>query len=321
MYKAEFTNATGNYEHTYYYNFALPSSGWIYGNAECNGYSQTVDGYINGYGTAPNDPPAPAISVAGRSSGDSVPVGTTITVYYSATDTNGNLNGIRYHAWNSSTGFHDDNFGNYVTQSGSSGQVTKNFTLSTAGDWYFWTDARDTPGLTASTPAFGSGFKITAYVNSTTYCVPAYAPSYWNDWSTIQYNNNCYNYSNNVRTDTFAQPGRASGNMYSSINATEVSNGAISDGLIPTDAWSVDPDGRTKIALVIDPGWDFHWYRQDSDGRWSHKPGGTSATNLDNSGNLITNPETADRGGYTEFVGYFFTPSDCAQGQGHAVIN
>ena len=36
-------------------------------------------------------------------------------------------------------------------------------------------------------------------------------PSKWNDHGTVQYNNNCYNYASNLRTNTFAQPGRAHG--------------------------------------------------------------------------------------------------------------
>ena len=49
------------------------------------------------------------------------------------------------------------------------------------------------------------------------------------------------------------------------------------------------------LALVIWPDVDYHWYRKGPDGMWTHKPGGTQATNLDNSGDLISNPETADR--------------------------
>ena len=40
---------------------------------------------------------------------------------------------------------------------------------------------------------------------------------------------------------------------------------------------------------------DFHWYRQNPDGTWSHKPGGTNVINVDASGNLIFDPEIADR--------------------------
>jgi len=151
------------------------------------------------------------------------------------------------------------------------------------------------------------------------YTTPSYEPYYWNG-GIIGYNN-CYNYSNNHRTDTFAQPGRATGRMYAYISADQVSAGAISDGLEPTTKDAVSPVGKTKIALVIWPGYDYYWYRRDANGMWTHKPGGTAATNLDNSGRPITDPETANRGGYTIFAGYFFTPSDAAQGQGRATIN
>lgn len=152
------------------------------------------------------------------------------------------------------------------------------------------------------------------------YSTPSYEPAYWNDASTAQYNNNCYNYSNNRRTDTFAQPGRAHGVSGYPMDVTAVRNAAIADGLIPTNATDPAPQGKTRVALVVWPGYDYHWYRKDSNGYWTHKPGQTAATNRDNSGALITNPETANRGGYTAFGGYFFTPSSEIQGQGHAVI-
>ena len=38
------------------------------------------------------------------------------------------------------------------------------------------------------------------------------------------------------------------------------------------------------VLIAPDPEYnDFHWYRLDRDDRWSHKPGRTPATNLDNS--------------------------------------
>jgi hypothetical protein len=138
-------------------------------------------------------------------------------------------------------------------------------------------------------------------------CLPTYEPRSWNDSNGIQYNNNCYNYGCDKKTGTFAQPGRGSGNMYSSIDCTEVGAGAVSDGLVPVDCDTGCGcnECRHQVALVIWPGEDFHWYRKDRDGRWSHKPGGTAATNLDNSGNLITDPRTADRGPYTVFCGCY----------------
>jgi hypothetical protein len=60
------------------------------------------------------------------------------------------------------------------------------------------------------------------------------------------------------------------------------------------------------MALVIDPGNDYHWYRHQRGGFWGHKPGSTAARNVDNSNALVVNPETCNRGGYTDFCGYFY---------------
>lgn len=141
-------------------------------------------------------------------------------------------------------------------------------------------------------------------------CLPAYQPGAWNDGNGVQYDNNCYNYGCDIQTGTYAQPGRAHGIILSSsgdMNCRAVTGGAIADGLAPVncDEGCGCDECRHQVALVISPGWDYHWYRKDRDGKWSHKLGGTPATNLDNSGNLITNPRTADRGSYTTFCGCF----------------
>lgn len=150
---------------------------------------------------------------------------------------------------------------------------------------------------------------------------PSYTPSFWNDGGTVQGANNCYNYGNNKRTDTFAQPGRASGAIYTSITCSAVEAGAIADGLEPLPASGVCKSSTCKVALVVGPGWDYHWYRLDKNLMWTHKPGGTQATNLDNSNNPISNPETADRGNYTDFCGYLCSCSSSTEGQGHENIN
>ncbi len=152
---------------------------------------------------------------------------------------------------------------------------------------------------------------------------PSYTPSFWNDGGTVQWDNNCYNYSNNKRTDTFAQPGRASGITLTvaNLNCADVTAAAVADGIETTTAPGTCTSCQVTIALVIAPGWDYHWYRRDSDGMWTHKPGGTQATNLDNSGDPIANPETADRGWYTVFCGYFCICSCTTEGNGHENIN
>lgn len=137
-------------------------------------------------------------------------------------------------------------------------------------------------------------------------CVPAFSPADWNDGGVIQRHNNCYNYASDLRTDTFAQPGNGSGHSFASLDCAGVDAGAQSDGLTPI---SCDQDGCAKcghqVALVIWPGQDFHWYRRDVDGTWSHKPGSTRARNVDSGGSSITDPRTAARGPYTVFCGCY----------------
>jgi hypothetical protein len=131
----------------------------------------------------------------------------------------------------------------------------------------------------------------------------------WNDHGVRQSNNNCYNYSTDKRTDTFAQPGRGTGRSITvPLTCSEVGGAAISDGLRSRSDGNDDPDACCHtVALVLWPGsgGDYHWYRRDKDGTWSHKPGSTKATRLDNAGKRITDPRTADRGPYTVFCGFY----------------
>jgi hypothetical protein len=123
--------------------------------------------------------------------------------------------------------------------------------------------------------------------------------------------NNCYNYASNSITDTFAQPGRGSGEMYHDITADEIHKAALRDGYVD----SIKDSEKKRVLHVgycIAPGWDYHWYRQtkrmDGEERWTHKPGGTPARNYDDSGNFITDPSTADRGPYTIWGGFMYNP-------------
>jgi hypothetical protein len=139
----------------------------------------------------------------------------------------------------------------------------------------------------------------------------AYNPGFWNNDAHIRANNNCYNYASNKRTDTFAQPGRGSGHQYTAITCPAVTKAALSDGLHQRYVCFPDSEKpRYLVALVVAPGpgfVDFHWYRRNKEGFWSHKPGGTAVRNVDNSNHVITNPATCNRGPYTQFCGYFYT--------------
>ena len=113
---------------------------------------------------------------------------------------------------------------------------------------------------------------------------------------------NCYNYATQLSTGTYAQPGRAGGVQYSSVDETQLRAACILDQIsdLEDTAAGVFPDTSNNclMVLAIIPGLDFHFYRQDSDSNWSHKPGPRTPTNLDNSGNVITDPRTADIGPY-----------------------
>lgn len=144
-------------------------------------------------------------------------------------------------------------------------------------------------------------------------CLPVYEPSEWNDNNGIQHDNNCYNYACNIKNNSYAQPGYASGiflnlsDYYCSGSSGAVWNAAMADGLVPSEEGKGCGCSKCwhKVALAMNPGGDFHWFRLDRDGMWSHKPGTGQATNLDSSSIPISDPATANRGNYTDFCGYF----------------
>jgi len=132
-----------------------------------------------------------------------------------------------------------------------------------------------------------------------------FGPAFWNN-PPVRLTNNCYNFANNFRSDTIAQPGRATGNMYTAFECDNVSTAAASDGCTEICA------GLSKlVALVIWPNVDFHWYRLQAGGFWAHKIGIGQATNLDSFGRVIggaLTPQNCGRGPYTTFCGYRFSP-------------
>lgn len=161
-----------------------------------------------------------------------------------------------------------------------------------------------------------------------------YNPSEWNSNSNIYDCSNCYSYALNAQRNpngsmSFMQPGQ-SGNVISSYD--DIVNTERLLSAIREDATNYGFTFRAvgkyekcnpstyKVALVVDPndrGWsiltidiDYHWYRQNSDGTWSHKPGNGKVRNTDYSNEIITDPETCDRQmnkdyNYTRFIGFF----------------
>ena len=85
--------------------------------------------------------------------------------------------------------------------------------------------------------------------------------------------------------------------------------------LLPVSKYETCPIGMYKVALVADtlyPQPDFHWYRQDDDGKWSHKPGNGKVIRLDGNNNEILDPEFCDKTNennnnlvYNRFIGFY----------------
>ena len=76
--------------------------------------------------------------------------------------------------------------------------------------------------------------------------------------------------------------------------------------------WKVDSadytpaEGKWLIAIAIDPAsGDYHFFKKGSDGFWSHKPGPSSISYEDSTGEKITDPQLRAHDKYEFFVGYY----------------
>ncbi len=129
---------------------------------------------------------------------------------------------------------------------------------------------------------------------------------------------NCYNYAIDRKDAFFAQPPIAGPLTCSNTTCAAVDNGLAvatwpgpAAGPAPA-GWPANacPIGDCLVALVVDPGTDFHWYRYNATGVWSHKQGQTPATDLDAAGNpmgVANPPHVAALGAYN-FCSYMCVP-------------
>lgn len=168
----------------------------------------------------------------------------------------------------------------------------------------------------------------------------------WNPnfWNTLHDTNedyhdhsNCYAYAfnkiNNAHDGDYykgndffkkLQPGTLSGGKYEKYGCDEIVSKMKRDwGWYSIEECKIDdklPCNRYKIALVIDnkgKHTDYHFYRQDSNGYWSHKMGGNRVNNKDCDDKLIKDPKEAcrnydetnnDKYNYEIFCGYYSVP-------------
>ena len=134
---------------------------------------------------------------------------------------------------------------------------------------------------------------------------PIYNPEAWNDDPVVQGSNNCYSYAcesmEGIRSEKGAQPGLRSGEMVTTTDLDVVLNASIRDSSVKKpNFWNklgFGKKGYYSVYLVVDntkPNIDYHWYRQDKGGLWSHKPGLSKVRRIDASGKLIRNPARAN---------------------------
>ena len=82
----------------------------------------------------------------------------------------------------------------------------------------------------------------------------------WNFSPTVQSSKNCYNYANDKITDSYAQPGTASGAPFKSITAKAMLRASESDGLVKLDVAPKDScpkapqQPKCLVALVVAEG-------------------------------------------------------------------
>jgi len=137
---------------------------------------------------------------------------------------------------------------------------------------------------------------------------PKYRGEAWSRDYMIQATHNCYSYFlDDLRK--YSRAGKPQPGLYSmgpgyenAITCKSIKKRVIADNPRYVITWSLErlydvcPKGYYKGFMAINSlGQDYHFYRQDSDGTWSHKPGGTAVSRTDASRQRIYNPLTADR--------------------------
>ncbi len=162
---------------------------------------------------------------------------------------------------------------------------------------------------------------------------PHFRPDKYNKTRRMRESHNCFAYAfdyvdlppldkcnENSCPISFPQPGRASGYpRWSKIKdkrCPDLLGRLFGDvpNLKMTTFEKKCPSNSSKIALVVDEDEDYHFYRQDSNGYWSHKPGATEVTHIDATGRPIYDPQLATRKydrsklNYDEFCGYLCAP-------------
>jgi len=160
----------------------------------------------------------------------------------------------------------------------------------------------------------------------------------YNEDTYIRESHNCYSYLLNLKSEAAknlcvkelkyneicrrSQPGYVAG--YPSLkvkdfNCPEIVKRTLADNksIKKSTFEKRCPADTYKGAVVVASGRDYHYYRLNDEGYWTHKPGYKPSTAYDAKNNLITNPEKASRDygslNYRDFCGYICVPRDPSQ--------
>jgi hypothetical protein len=134
---------------------------------------------------------------------------------------------------------------------------------------------------------------------------PKYNPNYWNNNKNIKNNNNCYSYSVNNKNHKFGKPQPGYFARFNHIQNNQYKCAYFFKRIL-NDIPSVYltsfkqkcKNGFHKAFFAIDSNkneHDYHFYRQDNNQLWSHKPGTTNVINYDADYKIIQNPLKANR--------------------------
>jgi hypothetical protein len=163
---------------------------------------------------------------------------------------------------------------------------------------------------------------------------PDFNPARYNKYKGVKESHNCFAYAfdyykmpkiqkctKNSCPIPFPQPGRASGypkwSQVKGKRCPDLVARLMGDvpGIKMSSFEAKCPPGMAKIVPKVSPkGDDYHFWRQDSNGYWSHKPGATNVTHLDATKRPIYDPKIAssdykDTGlNYNKFCGYMCVP-------------
>lgn len=237
--------------------------------------------------------------------------------YIDLSDVDVPINLLQYYSWSSASYVSVDGWGRIYANNSALGT-----TVEIVGTYNYNPKVKIRVSVYSILPT--SGYEI------------EYEPELWNYWP-VQYNTNCYAYAFNTQLYpntnilSYMQPGFAlepyddtkpehqlrkleqeDVTMNAVVSRVQLDAEELNFSFVEISKYTKCAPGTYKVALVIDNGIDYHWYRQNTDGTWSHKLAWLPVTNLDASDNIIYDPETCDKdysniggGNYNDGIKFF----------------